>query len=222
MFELLTLLVINLVSAHIYANDMVLASYVTNIVSHTILSTMSLAVLFTPISDMTPHDYDMIGEFEVVCGEWLKWYLVIDLFKMLTGVLLRYDSMYVLHHVFAITLVELIIRTGMLHYYLPVICIFEISSIPLNIRYALLHVNGDRVHVLYTEIAFVVSFFVFRLLYGFSKAKEAIDILLEIDNKTTEEWFVTVVVMVIVGVFIAMHAVWTVGIVQKVKKRKNM
>lgn len=210
MIQLVILLLIDLILANIYQGDMVLSSYVTNIISHTILSFMSILVFFV-ISDLEPIDIDRVGAYEVFCGRWLVWYLVMDVAKMFLGIS-KYDNVYAVHHVFAIVLVESIIRFEMLHYYLPVICIFEISSIPLNIRYALRHVGTERASLIYTEFVFFILFVTVRLWFGFKKAFEAISMLIELEN---DKWVFIGIVVTTVAIFALLHVVWTVGILRR-------
>lgn len=219
MIQLVLLLISELLLVHVYQGDMVLASYANNILSHALLSTLAIGVYFSS-SDMEIKVDD--AKFELFCGEWLKWYFVLDLMRMLTGII-KLQGIYVAHHLFGISLITMIEHSGMLHRYIPVICLFEVSSVPLNVRYALLHIGRDKMskQVIYSEIVFFVTFILVRWGFGFRRAYEIIVRLYEIEEKTRLEKNVTITTSIVVLMFLLMHVHWTFGIFKRVLKYIN-
>lgn len=215
MIPLIFLAIVDMCFTRIYCGDLTLASYMTNIVSHSALSLMSI-VIFT-YSDLDKNDIYQYGHGEVWCGRWLQWYLLYDLTKMFLGVL-KNEPIFIIHHVVAFTLVEIIIRKNILHYYLPIICIFEISSIPLNMRIAMRHVGATLADVLWVEVVFAILFVAVRVLFGFNKAYEALNILYNSDA----EMVVFISLLFIVAGFVILHAYWLVGIFKRVLYIKNI
>ena len=138
---------------------------------------------------------------------------------MLIGIV-KLQWVFVAHHLIGIALIILIEHSGMLHRYIPIICLFEVSSVPLNIRYALLHVGKDKLsrQVIYTEVAFFISFLMVRWVFGFRKAYHLIMTLHEIEEKNHLESVVAFTVTVVVLMFLLMHVHWTVGIFKRVVK----
>lgn len=217
MIQLVILLILEIVLIRVYNGDMRLASYVNNIISHSLLSTMAL-VTFTiaPDDDLKSQSST---EFELFCGDWLYWYFVLDMCRMAIGIT-EINSIYVIHHIFGIILLITIEKSGMLHRYIPVICIFEASSIPLNVRYALLHTGKDKMskNVIYSELAFFVSFIIVRWIFGFNKAYEVVHKLMSLENKTGVEKALTTSTTIIVLIFVSMHIYWTIGLVKRAVK----
>lgn len=217
MIQLVIILTINTALSYFY-KDLRLASYMTNIISHCMLSIFAMTVYLTSSLDNT--DIRGVGNLEVFCGEWLFWYLAYDMLKMVLKVTLDNNVIYYVHHVAAMTLLTIMIKGPFLHHYIPVICMFEMSSVPLNVRYALRYVGVDSLskEILYTEMVFFVTFFFFRWVVGFKKAFEAIVMINSMEHESG--WTVATIVAtnVLVLAFFLMHVVWTAGIFKKVVK----
>lgn len=205
----LILFVLDVVLFRFY--DTWLSSCITNIISHSLLTSMSLFTFFA--MDVSPDDFDIEDGWCVVCGNWLLWYLVYDLFRMILNIVPR-DDIYVVHHLSAIVLMSVMLEYGMLHYYIPIICLFEASSVLLNVRYALLH-TGRTDYLLYVEAAFVVVFVFVRLIFGFGNVLNGCLLLWRVEEKTVTEFFVMIVVFLSTIIFMALHAFWMIGIVRR-------
>ena len=224
MIQLVCLLALDLFLSHVYQGDMKLASYVTNTISHALLSMFSMGVyLSAPDMELD----SKTTELELFCGEWLKWYFVVDLGRMFVGTI-RFQDIFVAHHLVGIALIVLIEHSGMLHRYIPVICLFEISSVPLNVRYALLHSGEPKMsrQVIFSEVAFFLSFIVVRWGFGFNKAYAVLMELHEIEDRNRLQTVVIYTTTIVLLLFLIMHVHWTFGIVKRVvkyiKKYKNM
>lgn len=217
MIQLVFILIINTVLSYIY-KDLRLTSYMTNIISHTFLSLLSMAVYMT--SSLKHTDIDKVGRLQIFCGEWLFWYLAYDMVKMFLKVTPDNDKIYYIHHIAAMTLVSILIHGQFLQHYLPVICMFEVSSVPLNVRYLLRYRGVDSVsnEIMYTELVFFITFFLFRWVFGFNKALEAVLMVNGMEHESATTIAMTVAVNAVVLTFFIMHVVWTVGISKKALK----
>jgi hypothetical protein len=158
-----------------------------------------------------------VGYYECLLGYLLIMYLLHDtsiilLFKPLT----RSNKLYLLHHGAAIVLILTSIYGEVLNYYLPVICLFELSSIPLNLRYAVLESRLFMEWLPLLEIVFVVLFVGVRIIWGGHKVSEATTLLAHSNNVT---FTTTVVIYFLVLLFSTMHMYWLNNIVKKVKRR---
>lgn len=218
MIQLVCLLTLDLILTHFYRGDMVLASYITNAINHTLLSTFSFVVYLRDTQNT---------ELELLCGEWIKWYFVLDLGRMFVGII-KFQSVFVVHHLVGIVLVVLIEHSEMLHKYTPVICLFEISSVPLNVRYALLHIGEDKFsrRVIYSEVAFLLSFVFVRWGFGFNKAYDALIELHAIEDGDRLQTIVIYTTTLVLLLFLLLHIHWTFGIIKRavkyIKKYDNM
>jgi hypothetical protein len=211
MFQLILIATIDLFFIYVY-RDLRLASFVTNICSHSILSFMSIYVYLT--STVEYNDVFATGSSEVFCAEWMFWYLCYDTGKLLMGVYDNNSKLYYVHHILAMLLLDLIIRFEFLHHYLPVICMFEISSIPLNIRYALRYLDiSDKNSIV--DVVFVMSFVMVRWCFGFYKGVQALYVINTLEH---EHVAATFVVNVLLFVFFVIHVYWTILVFLKFKK----
>ena len=216
MIQLVALLTLDLLLSHVFKGDMLLASYVTNVVSHALLSVFATSVY------LSAPDMELDSEtatLELFCGKWLKWYFVLDLFRMTVGIV-RLQWIFVAHHLIGIALLVLIEHSGMLHRHIPVICLFEASSVPLNIRYALLHTGNDKLssRVIYAEVVFFMSFILVRWGFGFNKAYDVLVQLHAIDDKNRLQTVVAFTTTIVLFMFFMMHVHWTIGIFKRVAK----
>lgn len=218
MIQLVLLMSTELVLSNVY-RDTQLASYVTNIINHSLLSLFSLFV-YVSSTDDDIYAAKSNTILELFCAQWLMMYFLFDLFRMFTGII-KMQSIYVAHHLIGMSLLILIEHSGMLHRYIPVICLFEMSSVPLNIRYALLHTGKHKLssQVIYSEIIFVISFIVVRWLFGFNKAYQVILKLHAIENKNRMEVVVAYTITLVIMMFLLMHINWTFEIMYKLVKK---
>lgn len=217
MIQLVIILTINTTLSYFY-KDLRLASYMTNIISHCMLSIVAMTVYLT--SSLKHTDIHGVGELEVFCGEWLFWYLAYDMLKMFLKVTLDNSRIYYFHHIAAMFLLTIMIKGQFLQHYIPVICMFEVSSVPLNVRYALRYVGVDSLskEILYTELVFLFTFVAFRWVFGFSKALEAVLMINRMEHDNAWAVAMSVAVNVVILAFFALHVAWTSGIAKRAIK----
>lgn len=176
------------------------SSLVVNIINHTLLSIYSFIVY----SKKDANDTEML-----FCGEWLLSYMIYDLIVML--VLKKQKSfVYTVHHLFAIVLLHGLMATGRYYEYFPVICLFEVSSIPLNIRYLLRQYNvpNNSIIILMSEIVFIMLFIMIRFVFG---GRHVAAVWSELDSTN----FFDMLLMIIITIFGMMHVYWLVSIINK-------
>lgn len=181
-------------------------SLIVNIINHVGLTYYALQA-FLEITTIDDHHYSSTSV--LMCGEWLLTYMIYDL--CVIWVLTKTNSIiYTIHHVAAILLLHGMMVTGKYHYYFPVICMFEFSSIPLNIRYLLKQYNVSKESWLFrlNDVVFVVSFAFIRLLFGGRHVSNVWQVL------QYEDMF-DIFLMIIVILFSTLHLYWGFGILKK-------
>lgn len=174
------------------------SSLLVNILNHTFISVYSLWAHFS--NDMGDN---------VVCGELLLSYMIYDLARMLTTK--KYNSyIFIVHHLATIGLLHGMFVTGRYHEYFPVICLFELSSVPLNCRYLLRQYgmpNNSR-WIVMLEIWFFVTFVFVRFIFG---GRHVSDVWVQLDYSNSFDMFLSVVIVM----FVVMHLYWVIGIINK-------
>lgn len=185
------------------------SSLTVNIINHIALSYYSLNVLLEIES----------GEKEylpkaILCGQWLMSYMIYDLCVMWFLTKTR-SVIYTIHHVSAIVLIKLMIESGRFNDYYPVICLFEMSSIPLNIRYLCRQYNvpKDKWFMKVNDVLFVITFIVIRMIIGGSYVASAWIML-------NNDFFVDKFIRVIIILFGVLHFFWLYQIIKKISKPK--
>lgn len=174
------------------------ASLLVNIINHTVISIYALWAYFS--NDM--------GN-KVVCGELLLSYMIYDLARMLTTK--KYNScIFIVHHLATIGLLHGMFVTGRYHEYFPVICLFELSSVPLNCRYLLRQcgVPNNSRWITMSEMTFFVTFVLVRFIFG---GRHVRDVWVQLDHTRTFDVFMSLIIVM----FVIMHLYWFVGIINK-------
>lgn len=197
------------------------SSLLFNVVNHSALCSLAAFTFFKDRGLSDPwFGYSRFSMHKVVLV-WLKYFLAYDFVKMVLG--RNKDFLMYVHHVLAFYLFEILDAENFGLYYMPIIALFEVSSIPLNIREVLVRRNypseGNAVKI--TEAAFVISFLWVRLVFGFKHiAKAVISLQNEyrsgnINKEKTFRLYAFPTAMFVT--FVALHALWMKGIIRQVK-----
>lgn len=191
------------------------SSLVVNIINHTLLSCYATLVYLEVESKYDIDVYNFSNPRVILCGDWLLIYFIYDLIVMhfFTGI---NSLVYIVHHVIAIMLIKALSMSGFYHYYLPIICMFEISSIPLNIRYLLRRnfVPKNSWKMITTKALFIITFIYVRIIFG---GQHVYDIAVQLG--IVNNWFDGFIIICII-IFSIMHIVWLIGILLKIYKWK--
>lgn len=188
------------------------SSLTVNIINHIALSYYSLNVLLEIESgEVSPREYFPKA---ILCGQWLLSYMIYDLCVMWFLTKTR-SVIYTIHHVSAIILLRMMVASGRFNDYYPIICLFELSSIPLNIRYLCRQykVPKDKWFMKVNDVLFVITFIIMRMIVGGRYVARAWTML---NNK----FFVDNFIRVIIILFIVLHFFWLYQIIKKISKPK--
>lgn len=185
------------------------SSLAVNILNHFGLTYYAF-IVYKSIQHENDHHSDKKA---VICGEWLLSYMVYDLLVMWMLTKTR-NLVYTTHHVAAIALIQWMLNTGRYHYYFPVICMFEVSSIPLNLRYLLRQYDVPKTApiMVMNDLMFALTFIGVRIVFG---GRHVVNVLKNIDSD--EDSFLKV----ILATFGSLHIYWLSGMIFKLIKSKT-
>lgn len=192
------------------------SNYLVNIINHTLLS---ISALITFDSNDIKNTSDKINdhiELSEHLAFWLKQYLIYDILMMMYTKSDRLD--FYVHHCVSILFMTQVIENTFLQYYVPIFIMFEISSIPLNVRYFLLELNVPRENkwLKLSELLFSITFIFFRYFVG---VYYILDAVYELEKQreiySFGNFFVPYYVLTF---FIVLHVYWLKKLVIKMKK----
>ena len=194
------------------------ANYLFNAFNHFALCVTAILCIAhdDEMSNVNDVLYDKIV-FAELLSWWIKSYLIFDVIVMILTQNTKLE--FYVHHAVCIVFFN-ITQTGYIHYYVPYIILFEVSSIPLNLRYFLLEIGVPKTHwlVLNFEQVFFVSFFIFRLLIGSICVVQSV---IEINRRHLElHDFIShyVIPHLVLCITIILHVYWVWYITEKITK----
>lgn len=180
-----------LITIDSFLNDKFLTSYIFNVMFHTSLVIASV--------------YNICSNVTLIQA--IREYLFFDLIKMFFSNQLFNNKLFVIHHVFF----------GMFCYYwqhndyflqhTDVLCLFEVSSIFLNLKFFVRHYYFRR--NLWLDFLFASSFVYFRIFYGIPKL---ISIVADYPGKW--EYFDIFIIFSASLTFVVLHIIWSKKVVE--------
>ena len=178
--------VLLLVAINHVVKDEIVSSYGFNVIIHIMLVLGSI--------------YEVPGEMLIYT---IREYLIFDLIKMFFTKSISKWS-FVLHHVvFSVFCIYMEQNTHLLKY-AQLLCLFEISSIWLNLRDFIKYYFFRRYLLL--DILFVITFVYFRIFYGIPKLYNIFIECTEKNSSLTQE---CLILLSTFSVFLFLHAIWT-------------
>lgn len=196
-------------SLYYYFGDLRSASYLFNAVNHFMLTFYAFTIYRQPSEDL----YLSCDKSEFL-ATWLRDYILIDLVVML--IFGSRDWIYYLHHILTWILMDTM-RDNFMHDVVPIVALFEVSSIPLNLRYFLLNegYNKESNIVRYQEFLFIVSFFLFRFCFGSFHIYNAVNLLNS--SKVKLFWSQYILPHATLILMMIFHFIWVKGILKKIR-----
>lgn len=202
---------------YLFVNDVIVGSFILNIISHSLVILYSLYAIYNHDNNMDKI-YDK-SENSLIIIDHLQNYFAYDLLVMIyTTVFVRkINYLYYIHHISVFLILEML-RDGFLHYYVPIIAMFELSSIPLNLRYLMLEIKYSKKIIRKVEICFFVTFISIRCFYGMYYCYDIINLLLNENLKSKNHLYIPIGFF---GLLFLLHVTWIRGIYNKIKKNNK-
>jgi hypothetical protein len=182
--------------------DLKSGGYVVNIINHTglvIASTLWLSIFDV---NESVYSYNLWSE---TLSTWLVNYIFYDLIKLFILSEKRFNTSFLIHHVATMAFFSYLNRYTLLHCFIPILTMFELSSIPLNVTFWLKHNHPEVNHLItLSKAIFAFTFVTVRLLWGGSMCLWCLNKLHEEVVDPDHFSFVFTFAML----FLTLHAYW--------------
>lgn len=188
--------------------------YLVNISSHVMLVAKALNILH--YNDLGTESYSTFNKDIDTGLSMLLDYLLYDLIKYVVFLKFRglTNDMF-FHHVGGFALFLYIRHNFLIHHVMPYLFLYEVSSIPLNLRYYLKKHSPNSNLLLPVELAFLGSFVYFRWYLSFQKLYRSIVKL----YYEQQHWFDFQFLFINFVVFAILNGIWTFKMVQMVFRK---